>query len=239
MRAGTALCQLADISATLGYVSARGPSARPPRFELVVVIASLGGLSPISALLAGLPASFPIPLLVMQHRHASERHDGLAWLLADRTVLPVRSAGQGGSAHNRGVTVIPPGSAAAVDAGGYLRLRPRAGQAGPGRADGDALLASAAAASANGTVIAVVLSGRMQDGTDGIRAVKRHGGRILAQDPATARAPSMPASAIATGCADFILPPELLPAALISLAMAPGGAQLLTVPIPHWAKLTA
>lgn len=215
-----------------------GPSARPPRFELVVVIASLGGLAPVSALLAGLPASFPVPLLVMQHRHASERHDGLAWLLASRTVLPVRSASPGISAHTPGVTVIPPGSAATVEADGYLRLQPQADRVSA-RTDGDVLLASAAAAAANGTMIAVVLSGKMQDGTEGVRAVKRHGGRILAQDPATAQAPDMPASAIATGCVDFILPPELLPAALISLAMAPGGAQLLTVPLPHWAKLSA
>lgn len=224
-----------------------GPGVRKPR------LGRLGPSSPrtepprpgshnrhaVLLLLAALPASFPVPLLVLQHRHASQRSDGLAWLLASRTALPVRSACPGSSAHNPGVTVIPPGSAATVEAGGYLRLQPRTGQMAPARADGDVLLASAAAAAADGTVIAVVLSGKMHDGTEGIRAVKRHGGRILAQDPATARAPDMPASAIATGCVDFILPPGLLPAALISLAMAPGGAQLLTVPIPHWAKLTA
>jgi two-component system chemotaxis response regulator CheB len=220
-------------------MSARGPDTRPPRFELVVVIASLGGLSPMSVLLAGLPAIFPVPLLVLQHRHPSERPDGLAWLLASRTVLPVRSARSGASVHTPGVTVIPPGSAATVEAGRSLRLAPQPDPVGPGRADGDALLASAAAATADGTVIAVVLSGRMHDGSEGIRAVKRHGGRVLAQDPATAQARNMPANAIATGCVDFILPPERMPAALISLAMAPGGAQLLTVPLPHWAQLGA
>jgi two-component system, chemotaxis family, protein-glutamate methylesterase/glutaminase len=219
-------------------MSARGLSAQPPRFRLVVVIASLGGLPPISALLAGLPANFPVPLLVLQHRHASERHDALAWLLASRTALPVRSAHQARSAYSPGVTVIPPGAVAAVDAGGYLRLRPQTERMVPKRTDGDALLASAAA-SADGKVIGVVLSGKLGDGTAGVRAVKRHGGRVLAQDPATAQAPSMPASAIATGCVDFILPPERIPAALISLAMAPGGAQLLNVPLPHWAQLGA
>lgn len=211
----------------------------PPRFELVVVIASSGGLSPLSALLAGLPASFPVPLLVMRHHPASERQDRLAWLLAKRTVLPVRCARRGIFAHSPGVTVIPHGHTAAAAAGGYLRLRPQACQNGPGRTDGDALLASAATACAPGSVIGVVLSGMMHDGTEGIRAVKRHGGRVLAQDPATAQARNMPASAIATGCVDFILAPERMPAALISLAMAPGGAQLLTVPLPHWAKLGA
>jgi two-component system chemotaxis response regulator CheB len=69
--------------------------------------------------------------------------------------------------------------------------------------------------------------------------VKRHGGRVLAQDPATARAASMPSSAIATGCVDFVLPPHRLAAALTALTMAPGGASLLAVPVPHWACLDA
>jgi hypothetical protein len=76
--------------------------------------------------------------------------------------------------------------------------------------------------------IAVILSGMLQDGTQGIRPVKRYGGRVLAQDPATARA----ASAIATGCVDFVLPPHRLAAALIALTMAPGGAVLLAMPSP-------
>lgn len=219
-------------------MAADGCSAEPPRFELVVIIGSLGGLSPLFALLAGLPASFPVPLLVMRHHPARDREDKLAGLLERRTVLPVRSAQHGVSASIPGVTVIPAGSAARVDGGGYLRLQPRPDRVDPGRTDGDVLMASASA-SADGPVIGVVLSGMMRDGTEGIRTVKRYGGRVLAQDPLTAQAQQMPASAIATGCVDFIVPPERLSAALISLAMAPGGAQLLTVPIPHWASLGA
>lgn len=202
-----------------------------------MIIASLGGLPPLCAVLAGLPADFPVPLLVLRHHAATQEPDRLAWLLARRTMLPVRPARQGILPHTPGVTVIPHGHTAAADAGRYLHLRAKTGQIGPGHTDGDALLASAAAGSPDGAVIAVVLSGMMHDGTEGIRTVKRHGGRVLAQDPATAQARTMPASAIATGCVDFILSPERIPAALISLAMAPGGAQLLTVPLPHWAQL--
>ena len=90
-----------------------------------------------------------------------------------------------------------------------------------------------------GHAIAVILSGMLHDGTQGIRSVKRYGGRVLAQDPATARGTSMPSSAMATGCVDFVLPPHRLAPALIALAMAPGGASLLAVPAPHWAALSA
>lgn len=220
-------------------MSASRPTAQPPAFELAVVVASLGGLPPVSTLLAGLPATFPVPLVVLQHRHPTGRPDGLAWLLAARTALPVRTAWDGMSLDTLGVTVIPPGSAAAVSPGRRLGLQPSTEWTGPERTDGDALLATAATTAASGGVIAVVLSGRLHDGSAGVRAVKRHGGRVLVQDPATARAPGMPTSAIATGCADFVLPAQRMSAALIALAMAPGGAQLLTVPPPHWAQVSA
>jgi two-component system chemotaxis response regulator CheB len=103
---------------------------------------------------------------------------------------------------------------------------------------GDTLLTSLATA-AGPRAIAVVLTGMLRDGALGVRAVKRHGGRVLVQDPATARAASMPASAIATGCVDFVLPLERISTALTALAMAPGGADLFTVPIAPWAKLHA
>lgn len=47
----------------------------------------------------------------------------------------------------------------------------------------------------------------------------------------------MPAHAIATGCVDFVLPPDRLAAAVLALTTAPGGAELLTVPVPPWACL--
>jgi two-component system chemotaxis response regulator CheB len=199
----------------------------------VVIVASLGGLPVISELVAGLPSAFPVPLLVLQHGLRSPQPGRLSWVLQQRTGLPVRAARPGMPACTPGVTLIPGGFTAAVDPAGELRLSET------GTGTGDALLTSAAAESSYGAVIAVVLSGMLRDGTEGVRAVKRRGGRVLAQDPATSRAPGMPASAIATGCVDFVLPPQRLAFALVALAMAPGGADLFTVPLPHWAKLGA
>jgi two-component system chemotaxis response regulator CheB len=49
----------------------------------------------------------------------------------------------------------------------------------------------------------------------------------------------MPSNTIATGCVDFVLPLDRVAAALVALTMAPGGADLLTVPTPSWAQLGA
>ena len=101
---------------------------------------------------------------------------------------------------------------------------------------GDAVLAGAAQAVGAG-LIAVVLTGMLRDGADGVRAVKRRGGRVLVQDPETAQASGMPLSAIATGCIDFVLPVPHIAPALVALTVAPGAGDLLAVRPPSWARL--
>lgn len=212
-------------------MSASGHSAEPARFQFVVVVASLGGLPVLTTLLGGLPATFPVPVLIVSHRPHQAR-DTLAILLQKQTSLPVRVGVQGLSGWGPGVTVVPGGTSATLTGHRELCLQQATKATKTG---GDALLASAAAQP--GPVIGVILSGMLADGSQGVRAVKRSGGRVLAQDPATARAAGMPSSALATGCVDFVLPPHRLAPALVALTMAPGGASLLTVPAPHWAGL--
>ena len=90
-----------------------------------------------------------------------------------------------------------------------------------------------------GRALCVVLTGRLDDGAAGVRALKHRGGRAIAQEPGTARAPGMPMAAVATGCVDLVLPLERIPHALIALTMAPGAAALLRVPPPPWATPAA
>lgn len=59
--------------------------------------------------------------------------------------------------------------------------------------------------------IGVILSGLGSDGTEGIRAIKKAGGMVIARDPDTSEFGSMPSHAIATGLVDFVLEPELMP----------------------------
>ena len=61
-------------------------------------------------------------------------------------------------------------------------------------------------ASKLGDGFAVILTGAGSDGSVGIKAIKEAGGLIFVQDPNEAEYSSMPRSAIATGCADAVLP---------------------------------
>lgn len=202
-------------------------------FDLVVIVASLGGLTSASAVLAGLPGDFPLPVVLLQHGPRGRTSEVLAPLLQRCTAIPVRAVQSGDVAAGPGIHVIPKGYTARLDAGCRMELVPTA----PGTG-GDDLLRSASEV-AGSRLIGVVLTGMLHDGTEGVRAVKRQGGRVLTEDPGTARAAGMPSSAIATGCVDFVLPNTRLAAALVALALAPGGAEMFAVPTPAWASLGA
>ena len=209
-----------------------GSGQNTSRFDFVVIVGSLGALPVLRSVLGELPRTFPVPITVVQHRPAGTDADSLPRLLRRTTALPVRAA-RPGLACAPGVSVVPGGACATVAGNHVLALHPSTVT----DQGGDGLLATAAAAARPGHGIAVILSGMRRDGAEGVRSVKRQGGRVLAQDPGSARAQGMPSASLATGCVDFALPPHRIAAALIALTMAPGAADLLSVPAPHWAAL--
>jgi two-component system chemotaxis response regulator CheB len=205
-------------------VSARGQSIAP--FEVVVMVASAGGLATVGEVLESLPAGFPASVVVVQHR--SPDHDHYVELWGGRCRLPVRPVAGGGVPLPGHVYVAPACGRVVFDEA--RRFSITTGETG----GGDALLASAAARFGH-RCIGVVLTGRGHDGAMGVRAVKSVHGRVLVQD-GDAAWPSMPLSAVSTGCADFVLPVRVIGRALTALAMAPGGAELFRVRAPAWAR---
>jgi two-component system chemotaxis response regulator CheB len=194
---------------------------------VVVAVASFGGLAAYRTLLAGLPVEFPWPIVALQHRHP--RGDYLAPLLARATELRVVSAREGELLQPGAVHVLPPDRQAVVGRDRRLRLRSGA------RCEADPLLESVAFGYGE-RAIAVVLTGRGDDGVAGVRAIKRRGGRVLVQDEVTSAAFAMPSASIATGCVDFVLPLRYLAPALVSLVMVPGAAELFRVRLSSWAS---
>jgi two-component system CheB/CheR fusion protein len=65
--------------------------------------------------------------------------------------------------------------------------------------------------------ICIILSGMASDGTAGLKAVKSELGMVMVQDPKSAKFDGMPSSAIKTGLADYILPPEEMPDQLMNM----------------------
>jgi two-component system CheB/CheR fusion protein len=67
--------------------------------------------------------------------------------------------------------------------------------------------------------IAIILSGRLSDGTAGCKHIKAKGGTTFAQDE-SAEVSGMSRNAQAAGCVDFVLPPDKMALELRRLAKA-------------------
>jgi two-component system chemotaxis response regulator CheB len=165
--------------------------------------------------------------VIVQHR--ADRPDVLTELLQWRTALKVVDATAGLRPKAGSVYIAEPGQQLTLDPDGcFVYGEPH------GRCLVDPLLATAAKVHAE-RLVAVILTGRLDDGAEGVIAVKAAGGRVFAQDRGSAAAFSMPSAATATGCVDFVLPPPAIASALITLAMLPAAAALFSVQPPPWA----
>jgi two-component system, chemotaxis family, protein-glutamate methylesterase/glutaminase len=182
-----------------------------PRFKIVVVGASAGGLAALGVLVARLTTDFPVPIAVVQHLDP-HRHSQLADILSRRTSLIVKEAAEADALTKGTVYIAPPGHHLLIGAGCVATLTETA-RVHFVRPSVDRLFESAAGSCA--PAIAVVLTGTGADGAGGLAAIKHTGGITIAQDLAPFT--GMPQSAIDTGLIDFILPLEDIGPRLIEL----------------------
>jgi two-component system chemotaxis response regulator CheB len=172
-------------------------------FDVVAMAASAGGLRALNRILAELPSDFPVPVVVVQHISPYEP-SLLADILARRTALQVKQGRDGDLLRPATVYVPVPARHMLVRADGT----PSVFQAAPiqyVRPSADLLLESVSR-TFGGRAVAVVLTGMGQDGANGIQAVRREGGFVIAQDAATAEHSDMPYAAIETRMVDLVLP---------------------------------
>ena len=205
-------------------------------FDVVAVATSLGGLLALRAVLSQLPAEFPAAIIVVQHRQGAPHYE-LSELLRARTKMAVKEAVEGEPLAPGTVYVAPAGEHVTVDAAGALRLD-SSERVNFVRPSADVLFASVAAAFGP-RAIGVVLTGALNDGAEGVRAIKAARGRVVVQDEASSVAFGMPRAALATGCVDFVLPLECIASALVTLVMVRGAADLFKVPVASWAHMKA
>jgi two-component system CheB/CheR fusion protein len=186
-------------------------------FPIVGIGASAGGLEAVSDLLAALPSRCGMAFVLVQHLDPA--HESLLTeLLAKKTAMPVAQAREGVAVEPDHVYVIPPNTTLTLRHQHlHLAMRP----SGPARhMPADALLKSLAADCGDAS-IGVILSGGDSDGALGIEAIKHEGGITFAQEPAQARFPGMPRSAIETGCVDFVLRTSEIARELVRLVRHP------------------
>ncbi|HEV2271268.1 MAG TPA: chemotaxis protein CheB [Steroidobacteraceae bacterium] len=190
---------------------------RPTAFPVVAIAASAGGLEAVSELLAAAAPHSGMAYIVVQHLDPTHQ-SLLPEILAKKTTMEVVPAAEGLTVEPDHVYVIPPNVTLTLQ-DTVLHLTPR--ERGPARhKPADALLKSLAE-SRGDAAISVILSGGDSDGSLGTQQIKHSGGITFAQEPSSARFPSMPRSAIETGCVDFVLHPRQIAGELARLGAHP------------------
>jgi two-component system chemotaxis response regulator CheB len=198
-----------------------GVPADSPIPQVLAIGVSTGGPAALDLLLPALPADFPLPVLIVQHmpelftRLFAERLNG-------RCPLQVREAVEGdpvragtiliarGDWHMEVLAAACPGSPATL----HLSRGPQENHCRPAV---DVLFRSVAAAYGAGA-LAVVLTGMGSDGMIGCRAIRDHGGSVLAQDEATSTVWGMPGAVANAGLAHRVLPLNAIAPEILRLA---------------------
>ena len=206
--------------------SASITAAPDAAMRIIGIGASAGGLVALEDFLKQVPEKSGAAYLVVQHLDPTQKAM-LAELLQRITPMPVREAQNGKPIEPDCVYVIPPNTELSLGNGSLHLDKPSEPR---GLRMPINILFSSLARSQGERAIAVVLSGMGSDGTVGLQAIKALGGLIVVQQPDTAQFDSMPASAIASGCADIIAPPAALPGLIFDYIARFAPARLVHTP---------
>ncbi len=203
--------------------SAAGPAPSPRRPEVIRPLpivglgASAGGLEALEKFFAQVPPDCGIAFVVVTHLHPGHV-SLLPELLGKCTRMRVKTAANGMAVEPNTVYMSLPKGYLAILHGTLHVTEPD--ETGLLRLPIDHFFRSLAEDQKE-RAIGIVLSGTGTDGTLGLKAIKGAAGMTMAQEPNSAKYGGMPASAIATGVVDYILPVERLPQQLVAYNNGP------------------
>jgi two-component system, chemotaxis family, protein-glutamate methylesterase/glutaminase len=187
---------------------------------LIVIGASAGGMQAFKSLVAQFPADLPAAVFIAIHMSPDTTCDVLIRALNEAGPLPCQQATDGEQFQSGRIYVAPVDRHMMI-AGPKIMITHGARE-NRSRPAIDPLFRSAAVAHGN-RVIGVILTGFLDDGTSGMRAIKRCGGICVVQDPADADYPDMPRSVVVNVGFDHCLPLAQMGAVLSRLAgLVPG-----------------
>jgi two-component system chemotaxis response regulator CheB len=184
------------------------------RQDLVVIGASAGGIEALKQVVERLPRDLPAAVVAVLHLPAG----GTSVLpsIVDRAgPLRARPVADGVELEPGTIYVAIPDCHVEVDDG---RLRVQGGPRENGHRPAIDPLFRTAAQARDGRTLGVILSGALDDGARGLRAIKANGGMTIVQDPETALHPGMPRSAIRYVAPDRVLTPQQIASAIVAFA---------------------
>lgn len=187
------------------------PDTQANAFPIVGIGASAGGFEAYTKFFSLLPVDTGMGFVLVQHL-APDHVSLIPELLGKHSCMPVHGVTDKTRVEPNHVYVIPPNADLTIE-GGLLRVVLPAQPHGH-RTPIDHFFGSLAE-DQGPYAIGLIFSGAGSDGTNGVRALKEHGGMSMAQSAETAKFNSMPRSAILTGLVDHILTIEQMPETLL------------------------
>ncbi len=182
------------------------PLKRP---ALVAIGTSTGGPVALQAVLTQLPASFPVPIVLIQHMPATFT-PAFAERLNGACKIQVKEAVDGDQLRPGLALLAPGGKQLMVVKGGRVKVLP-----GDERMNYKPSVDITFASAANvyhDQVLALILTGMGADGCDGARLLKQQGSTLWSQDEATSVIYGMPMAVAKAGLSDEVLPlPQIGP----------------------------
>lgn len=182
-----------------------GKPHKPDKISKVVVVGtSAGGLSALKKLISQLHNDFPLPVLVVHHISADATGNVLLNELNKLNTVKCRHAKSGNNL-KPGYLYLAPSDHHLMVGEDLKMLVTKGAQENRYRPAIDPLFRSAAVKFGTG-VIGILLTGYLDDGTAGMKAIKKSGGTCIVQDPDEAEYPAMPQNAINNVEVDYCLP---------------------------------
>jgi len=193
------------------------PDIQPSNSEQLLavgVVASTGGPAALATLLGRLPATYPAPILIVQHLPTGFVAGFAAWL-GQATALEVRVA-EAGPLLSGIVYVAPPDHHLILGSPQELELH--RGPAVDGHRPSGTALFRSLARHLGPRAAGMVLTGMGTDGAAGLLDLKRAGGATWCQAPISCAVDTMARAALAVGATHHSAPPENLADALLDRA---------------------
>jgi two-component system, chemotaxis family, protein-glutamate methylesterase/glutaminase len=170
--------------------------------QAIVIGSSAGGLFALTSILDELPADYPLPVIVIQHR-VKERSVLLEEILQHRCRIKIKQADEKEKICSGFVYIAPPGYHLLVESDQTFSLASDIPEK-HSMPSIDVLFETAAYCYQE-SLIAIILTGASNDGSDGMRISKKLGGFTIAQDPGEAQFPYMPRAAINAGAVSRVM----------------------------------
>jgi len=171
-------------------------------FKIIVIGVSAGGTDALCEILTTLPASFPLPIVIVQHLHP-EQNGYMLEHLKQIWQINVEEAIDKSAIKKGNIYFAPPNYHLLIEDENTFALSVDE-KVCYARPSVDVLFKSAADVYGE-SILAIILTGANSDGTEGIKYIKKKGGMAIAQDPKDAYSSLMPQSAIDTGKIDKVL----------------------------------